>query len=490
MQDLSMVSKLQPKLTQMETVTGSTRIDKPNLAIPGEEEEPNASFSHTRNLPPWGEVVIDENQDSKYVNVGALAISKGKGITEEQRVHLLEEMDEELLSNRVVVLSRNNKIRSALEIFWSMELLGVCPNVQACNSLIACLLRNGLLDEGLKVFGFVRKRKIATGHTFSLVLKAVANAQGCESSLKMFMELEGECDTKKDFDAVVYNTMISICGKVKNWVEIERIWRSMKANECTGTQDTMQAIIGGCTKEGKWDTAVSVFQKMLKVGIKPNLIACNAVINSLGKAGEVKLAFQTYDIMESLGHTPDAYTFNALLSTLYKANRHDDVLQLFENVQKKQACQLNTHLYNTVLMSCSKLGLWNRALQILWHMEASELSVLTASYNLVISACEVAHKPEIALQVYDRMVHQKCNPDTFTYLSLIRSCIWGSLWDEVEEILHYAEPDVSLYNAAIQGMCLRGKVGPAKKLYIRMREIGLQPDGKTWALMLQNLPRD
>lgn len=50
-------------------------------------------------------------------------------------------------------------------------------------------------------------------------------------------------------------------------------------------------------------------------------------------------------------------------------------------------------------------------------------------------------------------------------------------------------PDISLYNAVIQGMCLRGKFESAKKLYTRMRESGLKPDGKTRALMLQNLQR-
>ena len=182
--------------------------------------------------------------------------------------------------------------------------------------------------------------------------------------------------------------------------------------------------------------ALSVFQDMLKAGLKPNLIACNALINSLAKAGEVKLAFEVYDITTSLGHSPDAYTWNAILGALYNADRHDDVLQLFDSIKRDLGSQLNLHLYNTALMSCSKLGSLDRALQLLWQMEAFGLSIPTASYNLVISACEIVRKPKVALQVYEHMVHQKCNPDTFTHLSLLRACIWGSLWDEVEEILN------------------------------------------------------
>ncbi|KAF7803122.1 pentatricopeptide repeat-containing protein [Senna tora] len=484
--------------------------------------EIDATFMPQKEFPPWGEVVDEEHlQDSRPTETPSTP-SERMSLVNEHEVHLLEEVDQNVLSNRILVLSRTNKMRSALEYFRSMELLGLCPDIHACNSLMSCLLRNGRFDDCSEVFNFTRRRKMASGHTYSLMLKALANSQGCDSALKFFRE--SESDIGKDFDAVVYNTLISICGKDHRWIEIEQIWRSMKVNGCAGTQvtyrllvssfvqcgeielaldayhemvqngvevcsDTMHTIISACAKEGKWDAALSVFQKMLMEELTPNVVACNALINSLGKAGELKLAFQVYDVMRSLGHKPDAYTFNALLSALGKANRHHDALQLFEKIEGNQMFQLNVHVYNTVLVSCSKLGLWDRALQILWQMEASGLSALTVSYNLVIRACELARKPKIALQVYEHMVHQKCKPDLFTYLSLIRCCIWGDLWEELEEILNMATPNVSLYNAAVQGMCLRGKINLANKVYTKMRESGLQPNGKTRALMLQNLPK-
>lgn len=56
--------------------------------------------------------------------------------------------------------------------------------------------------------------------------------------------------------------------------------------------------------------------------------------------------------------------------------------------------------------------------------------------------------------------------------------------------MQQSEPNGSLYNAAIQGMCLTSNRDLARKLYIKMHELGLKPDGKTRALMLQHLPKD
>ncbi|XP_059670408.1 pentatricopeptide repeat-containing protein At3g29290 [Cornus florida] len=556
----------QPRIQRMDSVFGSTRHEVSSVEFGSVCEEVNALFQEeegefTANglenkLPAWGNVAIQPDSGSKnggidqpsvveFTAIGLekklpvwgnvemqpdsgsktggidqpSVVSKGMVTVNENRVHFLEERNEEILSKRILGLSRTNKVRSALELFRSMEYSGLRPNLHAFNSLLSCLLRNEMLDDALRIFEFMKAGGYATGHTYSLVLKAIADSQGYDAAIHMFEELEGK---SKDFDAVVYNTIISVCGKMNNWVQTRRIWESMKENDHVGTtvtyrllvcifvrcgqnelaldaynemlrnglkpgNDEMQAIIGACAKEGKCDLGLSVFQEMRDSGLKPNLIACNALINSLGKAGKVKLAFKVYGHMKSLGHAPDAYTWNALLGALHRTNRHTDALRLFESIRKEQSSQLNIHLYNTILMSCQRLGLWDRALQLLWQMEASELPVSTASYNLVIGACEVARKPKVALQVYEHMVHRNCAPDTFTLLSLIRGCIWGSLWDEVEEMLNWVAPDSSLYNTAIQGMCLRGKIDSAKKLYTEMPKKGLKPDGKTRAFMLQSL---
>ncbi|KAG7564047.1 Pentatricopeptide repeat [Arabidopsis suecica] len=440
------------------------------------------------------------------------------------RIHFLEERNEEILSKRLLKLSRLDKVRSALELFDSMRFLGLQPNAHACNSFLSCLLRNGDVQKAFTVFEFMRKKENVTGHTYSLMLKAVAEVKGCDSALRMFRELEREPKYRSYFDVVLFNTAISLCGRINNVYETERIWRVMKGdgqigseitysllvsifvrcgrselaldaydemvnNKISPREDAMYAMISACTKEEKWDLALKIFQSMLKKGMKPNLVACNTLINSLGKAGKVGLVFKVYSVAKSLGHKPDEYTWNAQLTALYKANRYEDVLQLFDMIRSENLCCLNEYLYNTAMVSCQKLGYWEKAVKLLYEMEGSGLTVSTSSYNLVISACEKSRKSKVALLVYEHMAQRDCRPNTLTYLSLVRSCIWGSLWDEVKDLLKKVEPDVSLYNAAIHGMFLTREFKFAKELYVKMKEMGLEPDGKTRAMMLQNLKK-
>lgn len=416
-----------------------------------------------------GEFAIDrsiEENCSTEIEDRSQADSKHNDIT----LHFLEERDEKTLSKRLVALSRSNKKRSAFELYLSMEASNLIPDAYACNSLLSCLLRNSSLPDALGVFDKMSKRDMATAHTYTLVLKAIARNKGSDAAITMFNKLERDESSKGKLDAIVYNTMISVCAKAKDWVETEKLWIKLHKNSIKGTSLTyellistfvqckctdlaleayhesirfgfesseanMKAVIATCTQEGNWESAVVVLGNMLERGIKPNLIAFNSVINCLGKAEKSELAFRVYQTLCSSGLQPDMYTWYALISALYRSSKYLEVIELFQWVKRKAKVELDSHVYNVALLACRKQGMWAQALQLLWEMESGEIEVPIQSYNHVISTCEKAGEVKVAFQVYQHMVQQGCNGDDFTYMSVIRCSISGSLWNEFLEAL-------------------------------------------------------
>lgn len=468
------VCRAAPCLLESE-VGGKEDID---VAVRGVDGEPHGSYGHDagkrrglrRRLMRQPAVGDKAGVGARSFPPAKVAELDRKSEHGGSRLHFLEERDEETLSRRLIKLCQSNKVRSAAELFDSMRASGLQPSAHACNSLLACFVRSSSLADAMRIFEFMKEKRMATGHTYTLILKAVASNGGYVSALEMFNEIEGEEDSKKNVDVIVYNTMISVCGRAKDWMVVERLWRRLEENSLSGTlltydllvsifvqcgqcelaiaayqemlqngldpsEDIMKAVIASCTREGKWEFALATFSRMLSAGMKPTIILFNSMINTLGKAGQDELAFRMYHLLTSSGFKPDQYTWSALLSALYKSGRCWDVLELFQGIKAKHPTLLNDHLYNIALMSCERLGQWEHGLQLLWMMKKSGVKISVVSYNHVIGACEVASKPKVALQVYRRMVNQRCSPDTFTHVSVIRACIWGSLWNEVEDIL-------------------------------------------------------
>ncbi|XP_056842997.1 pentatricopeptide repeat-containing protein At3g29290-like [Raphanus sativus] len=193
------------------------------------------------------------------------------------RIHFLEERDEEMLSKRLLKLSRSDKLRSASELFDSMRVSSLQPNPHACNSFLSCLLRNGDLQRVFTVFEFMRTKENLTGHTYSLLLKAVSEAKGCDSALRMFREIENDPNQKRYFDVVLYNTVISLCGRVNNVCETERVWRVMSSDGLVGTEVTYSLLVSIFVRCGRSELALDAYDEMINNKITPREDAMHAL---------------------------------------------------------------------------------------------------------------------------------------------------------------------------------------------------------------------
>lgn len=438
------------------------------------------------------------------------------------------EGNEARLSIMVISLSRANKVSSASTLYRRMADSGLQPTLHACNSLIACFLRRGFIDDALSIFESMKKMTIKPSeYTYSLVIKAVGHSRGWQYALHLLKEIETQDSLR--LDTVAYNTLISVCGRVGKWKEVHQLWGKLKQKGCKETmvtyrllvstfvqsdqvelalqayhdmtnngwkpnEDVLKGLTCVCAKGGQWILALDFFQKMVDLGTKPSKITYNTLINSLGKAQEVDLAFKTYEHMQAVGHRADAYTMRALLNCLKRTDQFTRSISLFESLKASRNFEMDTEIYNMALVSCQRLGLWEKALQYVWEMEKSGVKPGTLSYNILISTCEVARQPKVALQVYEHMLCVDCTPNTFTYLPLIRACGRGLLWCELQQVLKSLShigvaPNASIYNTLIQTLCSYGQIKLAKEFYLKMLRNGYRPDSRTSCQMLEYLPK-
>ncbi|GLJ18733.1 hypothetical protein SUGI_0334300 [Cryptomeria japonica] len=433
---------------------------------------------------------------------------------EENPSSLANQKDEARLSRMIVVHSRSNKVASALKVYKRMGESSLHPDLHAYNSLIAALLRKGSIEIALRIFESMKKMIKPSECTYSLLMKAVANSKSCEHALHLLQEMESWDDLTADI--IVYNTLISACGKARKWNEVNKLWRKLKQGGCKETMVTYRLLVSTfvqcdqvelaleayqnmvqngwqangdilkgltcvCAKEGKWTLALDFFQKIVDLGLKPNIITYNTLINCLGKAGEVDLAFKIYEHMQAVGHSADVYTAQALLNGLNKTGQFARSLSFFEHMKTSNNFEMDAWIYNVALVSCHRLGLWEKSLQYIWEMEKSGIKPGSSSYNLLIATCEIAGRPKVALQVFEHMLCVDCSPNTFTYLPLIRACGNGLHLRELEQVLNRLSQtgvtaSASIYNTLIQTLCSCGEIKLAQKFCAEMISKGYHPD--------------
>ncbi|KAH9331747.1 hypothetical protein KI387_003855, partial [Taxus chinensis] len=472
------------------------------MALDGITKELNSFVNENESVATLGTASVSPNictESAKKPHY--LLPTKSKASVDNEPVEgspscLAIQGDEVRLSRMIIVHSRSNKVASAYSVYKRMGESGLQPDLHAYNSLIAALLRKGSIDTALRIFESMKKMIKPSEHTYSLLMKGVANSKSYEHALFLFQEMESRDDLTPDI--IVYNTLISACGKARKWNEVHQLWIKLKQSGCkeilvtyrllvstfvqcdqvelalevyqdmiqNGWQangDILKGLTCVCAKEGRWTLALDFFQKFVDLGLKPNIITYNMLIDSLGKVGEVDLAFKIYEHMQTVGHSADVYTAQGLLNGLNKTGQFSRSLRLFEHMKTSNNIEMDAMIYNVALVSCHRLGLWEKALQYVWGMEKSGIKPGSSSYNLLIATCEIAGQPKVALQVFEHMLSVDCAPDTFTYLPLIRACGNGLHLRELKQVLNSlpqtgVSANASIYNTLIQTLCSCGEI--------------------------------
>jgi pentatricopeptide repeat protein len=86
------------------------------------------------------------------------------------------------------------------------------------------------------------------------------------------------CEVKKDFDAIVYNTIITACGEVNNWVGC-------------ATRVTYCLLVSNFIHSGQNELALDAYSEMVRNGFEPgNDTLMHAIISACTKEGKWKLA--------------------------------------------------------------------------------------------------------------------------------------------------------------------------------------------------------
>lgn len=522
------ISSGEPKQTDKSYVSGTGDL----LVLDGDKNPLDCTVCQNESVIPTGNMTVSHNSFESSKKAHCLVPAKLKVCVNNEHVEespgsLANQKEEARLSRMIVVHSRSNKVASALKVYRRMEESALHPDLHAYNSLIAALMRKGSVEIALRIFESMKKVVKPSECTYSLLMKAVANSKSCEHALHLLQEMETWDDLTADI--IVYTTLISACGKARKWNEVNQLWRKLKQGGCKETMVTYRLLVSTfvqcdqvelaleayqdmvqngwqangdilkgltcvCAKERKWTLALNFFQKIVDSGLKPNLVTYNTLINCLGKAGEVDLAFKIYEHMQAVGHNADVYTAQALLNGLNKTGQFARSLSLFEHMKTSDNFEMDAFIYKVALVSCHCLGLWEKSLQYIWEMEKRGIKPGSSSYNLLLATCEIAGQPKVALQVFEHMLSVDCSPNTFTYLPLIRACGNGIHLHELEQVLNsLSETGVtasaSIYNTLVQTLCSCGEIKLAQKFCMEMISKGLHPDGRTYRLMREYLPK-
>nr|KJB20076.1 hypothetical protein B456_003G131800 [Gossypium raimondii]KJB20077.1 hypothetical protein B456_003G131800 [Gossypium raimondii] len=277
-------------------------------------------------------------------------------------------------------------------------------------------------------------------------------------------------------------------------------------------------LIKGCCEAGDLGKSFELLDQIEELGLAPNVVIYTTLIDGCCKNGDLEQAKLLFAKMEELGLVPNEYTYTVLINGLFKRGLENDGLELYEKMQlmkvycsegkvgkafemfdemRERGVACNVVTYNILIGGLCREKRLREAEKLVDQMKRTGLSPNLITYNSLIDGfCNVG-KLEKARYLFGQLKTKGQSPSLVTYNILISAFSRAKDSTTIAKLVKEMEergirpskkaglgPDVYTYGVLIHGLCIKGNMKDAWKLFTSMDEMQLKPNDVIYNTMV------
>ncbi|XP_074274034.1 putative pentatricopeptide repeat-containing protein At5g08310, mitochondrial [Silene latifolia] len=374
-------------------------------------------------------------------------------------------------------------VHEANELFDRVREKGLCnPNNYSYNCLLEAIAKSSLSDLAEKRLDEMRSlRWVVDKYTLTPLLAVYCNAREFEKALMVFKEML----EKGWVDAHVLSILALSFSK---WGEVDKACELIeRMEECNLrlNEKTFYVLVHGFVSNNRVDKALQLFDKMLGLGISPDIAVYDVLIGGLCKK-DPQGALRLYSQMKSSGICPDVGILNKLISCV---TEEDIMVHLLEGSGDVIHGESLRSLYISVLKGLVSNDLVDRALGLVKMMmedtsqHGSRLEKFfklkgifcldSSSFSIIINALCEKRRLDEAFQLFKDMDRFGCPRDTTLYNNLIDAlCYAERITDSLDLLNEMKKLNIQTtqftYNSLYGYFCRKGDVKGATSIMKEM----------------------
>lgn len=332
--------------------------------------------------------------------------------------------------------------------------------------------------------GTVQKIEKNVFHYNSLI-SVCEKMKDWKGALDLLYEMDRKNITKNE---VTFSAAISACEKAKNYKAALALLDQMEHERIYRTAIAYNAAISACEKSLKSDKAIEVFERMKNHGVKPTIITYSALISACEKCGQWQMALKILDEMKHAGFGTNVIAYSAAISALSRGQQWEKALELFREIESGGQ-QPSVVTYNATMTALEKGLQWERALDLFDQMKQKQLPITVVSYGSAISACEKGYQWKQCLSYLDEMTERGIKKNVIIFGAAIscmeKSCRATIALQLMERMkLEGVTPNIHIYNSAISACARCNLWEKGHKLFLEMKASHVKRDIITYNAVL------
>ncbi|KAK7303410.1 hypothetical protein RJT34_14316 [Clitoria ternatea] len=279
--------------------------------------------------------------------------------------------------------------------------------------------------------------------TFSTIISSASVCSLPHKAVEWFEKMPSfGCEPDKN----MYSFVISAYARLGNADMALKLYDRAKAEKWHIGTVAFSALIKMFGMSGNYDGCLSVYNDMKVLGAKPNLMLYNALLYAMGRGKLARKAKAIYEEMINNGFSPNWPTYAALLQAYCRARFGRDALSVYREMKEK-GMDMDIVLYNMLFDMCADVGCADEAIEIFKDMKSSGT----------------------------------CQPDSFTYASLINMYSCKGKIAEIEAMLNEMiesgfEPNIMVLTSLAHCYGKAKRTDDVVKTFNQLLDLGISPD--------------
>lgn len=329
----------------------------------------------------------------------------------------------------------------ALELLLQMKSSGLVPNVFTLSSVLKACAGAGAFNLGRQIHGFM--------------VKAVA-----------------------DFDEFVAVGLVDMYAKHGFLDDARKVFDFMPRRDLI----LWNALISGCSHDGRHGEVLSLFHRMRKEGLDldVNRTTLAAVLKSTASSEAICHTRQVHALSEKIGLLSDSHVINGLIDSYWKCGQLDYAIKVF-----KESCSDDIISSTTMMTALSQCDHGEDAIKLFVQMLRKGLEPDSFVLSSLLNACASLSAYEQGKQVHAHLIKRQFTSDVFAGNALVYAYAkCGSIEDADMAFSGLPERGIVSWSAMIGGLAQHGHGKRALDLFHKMLDEGVAPNHITLTSVL------
>lgn len=361
-------------------------------------------------------------------------------------------------------------LRAGKVIHSHSLILGFASEGRLGNAIVDLYAKSGNVDYAVKAFYQLAKRdSLAWNSILSMYSRYGLLGNVVESFLSMWHS--GVLPNQ-----FTYAIVLSVCARLINVDLGKQLHCSVLKSGYEFDSFCEGALIDMYAKCDDLVGARRIFDGL----VHPDTVSWTAMILGYLKVGLPEEALKVFEDIQRLGHVPDQVAFVTIINVLVRLGRLDDALGLFMQMPNP-----NVIAWNLIISGYAKSGYEIEAIKFFQSMMNAGVQPTRSTLGSVLSAVAGVANVDYGLQIHAKAMKQGLAANVYVGSSLINMYAKCKRMEAAAEVFNTLnEKNEVLWNALLGGYLQNGYAHEVVKLFINMRNSGLQLDEFTYTSIL------